>query len=45
MEGRRIGSFGEVSPEVIEGFEITHPVMMMELDLQWFIDARRGGVV
>ena len=45
VEGRRIGSFGEVSPEVIEGFEITHPVMMMELDLQWFIDARRGGVV
>ena len=42
VEGRRIGSFGEVSPEVIEGFEITHPVMMMELDLQWFIDARRG---
>lgn len=43
--GKRIGSFGEVSPEVIEGFEITHPVMMLEIDLQWFIDSRRGGVV
>ncbi len=45
VNGERIGSFGEVSPEVIEGFEITHPVMMVELDLQWFIDARGGGVV
>ena len=45
VEGRRIGSFGEVSPEVIEGFEITHPVMMLEIDLQWFADSREGGVI
>lgn len=45
VDGRRIGAFGEVSPEVIDAFEITHPVMMMEIDLQWFIEARGGGVV
>jgi len=45
VEGRRIGSFGEVSPAVIEGFEITHPVMMLEIDLQWFADSREGGVI
>ena len=31
--GKRIGFFGEVSPAVIVDFEMTHPIMFMELDL------------
>ncbi|MDD3378561.1 MAG: phenylalanine--tRNA ligase subunit beta [Candidatus Methanomethylophilaceae archaeon] len=33
IEGKDAGLFGEVSPKVVVDFEITHPVIMLELDL------------
>lgn len=33
VDGETIGIFGEVSPRIITDFEINHPVVMMELDL------------
>lgn len=32
-DGRVVGFFGEVSPQVITDYEITHPVSMFEIDL------------
>lgn len=36
-DGDPTGLFGEVSPKVITDFEIDHPVMMIELDLDKFL--------
>lgn len=33
VDGKAIGVFGEVSPEVITGFGINHPIMAFELNL------------
>ena len=33
VDGKVIGCFGEVSPQVITDYEITHPVAMFEIDL------------
>ena len=32
-DGEPIGFFGEMSPAVVVGYEITHPIMFMEIDL------------
>ncbi|MBQ2486691.1 MAG: phenylalanine--tRNA ligase subunit beta [Candidatus Methanomethylophilus sp.] len=33
VNGKEVGCFGEVSPQVITDYEITHPVAMFEIDL------------
>jgi peroxiredoxin len=40
-EGKRIGFFGEVDPAVVVGFEITHPIIFMELDLSALLAERK----
>ena len=40
-KGREIGIFGEMNPEVVVGFEITHPIVFMELDLEPIIADNR----
>ena len=42
--GKTIGYFGEVSPKVIIDFDINHPVMMFELNLQPIIEKMGGGL-
>lgn len=42
--GRSIGRFGEVSPSVVTDFEITHPVIMVELDLSALIAEKAGSL-
>jgi phenylalanyl-tRNA synthetase beta chain len=37
VDGEVIGIFGEVSPEVITGFGINHPIMVFELNLDGYI--------
>ena len=32
--GKTIGFFGEMSPEIITGYSINHPLMMFEIDLE-----------
>ncbi len=44
VDGKVVGYFGEVSPKVIIDFEINHPVVMFELNLQPFIESTKGGV-
>ena len=34
--------FGEMAIEVVTGYEITHPVAFMELDLEPIIKDRKG---
>lgn len=38
--GETIGFFGEVSPKVVVDFEITHPVMMVEIDISSVISKK-----
>lgn len=40
-----IGYFGEISPEVITNFEITHPVIMFEIIIQPFVEKIGGGLL
>lgn len=42
--GENIGIFGEVAPEVVLDYEITHPVMMFELDLSPVIGNKEGSL-
>ncbi len=42
VDGERIGVFGEMSPKTITGYEMTHPVTMLEMDLG-SITARKSG--
>jgi phenylalanyl-tRNA synthetase beta chain len=44
LKGNNIGFFGEVSPKVITDYEITHPVMMFEIDLTPIISERSGSL-
>ena len=39
-----VGYFGEVSPQVIVDFEITHPVIFFEMNLQEIIDKAQGSI-
>ena len=34
MDGKEIGMFGEMAPSVVVGYEITHPIIFMEIDLE-----------
>jgi phenylalanyl-tRNA synthetase, beta subunit len=42
VNGKEIGVFGEVSPRVITDFEITHPIMMFEVDVSSLITEKAG---
>ena len=42
VEGKDVGIFGEVSPKVVTDFEITHPVIMFEMDLSSIISGKEG---
>ena len=42
VDGERIGVFGEMSPKCITDYELTHPVMMMEIDLSGIIAKQSG---
>ena len=44
VKGEDIGFFGEVSPKVITDYEMTHPVMMFEIDISRIIDERSGSL-
>ena len=43
-DGKVIGYFGEVSPQVITDFEVNHPVIMFELIIQQFAERMGGGL-
>jgi phenylalanyl-tRNA synthetase, beta subunit len=42
VKGKEVGIFGEVSPKVVTDFEITHPVIMFEMDLSSIISGKEG---
>ena len=42
VDGKRIGVFGEMSPKCITDYELTHPVMMMEMDISGIIAKQSG---
>lgn len=42
VEGEDIGFFGEVSPKVVVDYDVTHPVMMVELDVGALISKKTG---
>ena len=42
--GKVVGFFGEVSPKVITDYEMTHPVMMFEIDLSNIIEDKAGSL-
>lgn len=44
VNGKRIGVFGEMSPATIVGYEMTHPVTMLEMDLADLIAERTGSL-
>ena len=41
-EGEKIGFFGEMAPSVVVGYEITHPIMFAEIDLEPIIANKRS---
>ncbi len=41
MDGTEIGVFGEMAPSVVVGYEITHPIIFLELDLEPIVSERR----
>lgn len=43
-DGKTIGSFGELSPKVITDFEITHPVIMFEIDITDYAESYSSGI-
>jgi phenylalanyl-tRNA synthetase beta chain len=40
-DGKEIGFFGEMAPAVVVGYEITHPIMFLEMDLEPIIGERK----
>lgn len=44
VDGKLVGWFGEVSPQVVTDFDVTHPVMMMEIIVQPFADSMAGSL-
>jgi phenylalanyl-tRNA synthetase beta chain len=44
VNGEKIGVFGEMSPETITGYEMTHPVTALEMDISGLIAERTGGL-
>jgi len=45
VDGKQIGYFGEMSPQVITDFGIDHPVIMFEMDISSFIGSVVKGVM
>ena len=45
VDGKQIGVFGEMSPKTIVGYEMTHPVTMIEMDLTDLIASRTGKMI
>jgi phenylalanyl-tRNA synthetase beta chain len=43
-KGDNIGFFGEMSPKVVTDYEMTHPVMMFEIDLSGIIGEKAGSL-
>jgi len=41
-EGKPIGMFGEMAIEVVTGYEITHPIAFLEIDLEPILASRKG---
>ncbi len=44
VKGKQIGVFGEMSPKTITDYEMTHPVIMMEIDLTDMIAENSGSL-
>ncbi len=44
INGKEVGCFGEVSPQVITDYEITHPVAMFEIDLVDYAKEHSSGL-
>ncbi len=44
VNGKMIGTFGEVSPQVVVDFDINHPIIMVEIDLDGFIAEKAGSL-
>jgi phenylalanyl-tRNA synthetase beta chain len=42
VDGARVGMFGEMAPQVVVDFEINHPVIMFELDLDGIMAGKSG---
>lgn len=45
VDGAVLGFFGEMAPKVITDFEITHPVIMFEMDITEFAENRSGSIM
>jgi len=45
VDGKQIGYFGEMSPQVITDFGIDHPVIIFEMDISSFISSIVKGVM
>jgi phenylalanyl-tRNA synthetase beta chain len=45
VNGRTVGHFGELHPQVITGYELGHPVIAFELDLQDLMSGRGEKIV
>lgn len=41
-DGERIGFFGEMAPATVVGYEITHPIMFAEIDLEPIIAKKKN---
>ena len=41
LDGKEIGIFGEMAPSVVVAYEITHPIIFMELDLEPIVAMKR----
>ncbi|MCL1811626.1 MAG: phenylalanine--tRNA ligase subunit beta [Methanomassiliicoccaceae archaeon] len=44
FKGENIGFFGEISPKTVTDYEMTHPVMMFEIDLSRIIGEKAGSL-
>ncbi len=42
MDGCEIGIFGEMAPSVVVDYEMTHPIMFLEIDLAPIVEKKRG---
>jgi phenylalanyl-tRNA synthetase beta chain len=45
VNGRTVGHFGELHPQVITAYELGHPVIAFELDLQDLMSGRGEKIV
>lgn len=45
VDGESIGVFGEMSPSTIVGYEMTHPVTVVEMDISGIISSKSRGLL